>query len=85
MTYNDLDLIGNIVRNDTTLVNYSYLSDGTKLSALDGSGAGLVYRGPFVYRKSSGGNAGSFLAIPYLFSFFQISIHNRRNHNSGNG
>ena len=33
MTYNDLDLIENIVRNDTTLVNYSYLSDGTKLSA----------------------------------------------------
>lgn len=59
MTYNDLDLIGNIVRNDTTLVNYSYLSDGTKLSALDGSGAGLVYRGPFVYRKSSGSNNSS--------------------------
>ena len=63
MTYNDLDLIGNIVRNDTTLVNYSYLSDGTKLSALDGSGEGLVYRGPFVYRKSSGGNAGSSLTL----------------------
>ena len=63
MTYNNLDLIGNIVRNDTTLVNYSYLSDGTKLSALDGSGAGLVYRGPFVYRKSSGGNAGSSLTL----------------------
>ncbi len=63
MIYNDLDLIGNIVRNDTTLVNYSYLSDGTKLSALDGSGAGLVYRGPFVYRKSSGGNAGSSLTL----------------------
>ena len=63
MTYNDLDLIGNIVRNDTTLVNYSYLSDGTKLSALDGSGAGLVYRGPFVYRKSSGSNAGSSLTL----------------------
>ena len=45
------------------LVNYSYLSDGTKLSALDGSGAGLVYRGPFVYRKSSGGNAGSSLTL----------------------
>ena len=63
MTYNDLDLIGNIVRNDTTLVNYSYLSDGTKLSALDGSGEGLVYRGPFVYRKSSGSNASSSLTL----------------------
>lgn len=63
MTYNDLDLIRNIVRNDTTLVNYSYLSDGTKLSALDGSGEGLVYRGPFVYRKSSGSNATSSLTL----------------------
>jgi RHS repeat-associated protein len=35
------------------LANYSYLSDGTKLSATDGSGKGLVYRGTFVYRKSS--------------------------------
>ena len=30
-------------------MNYSYLSDGTKLSALDGNGEGLVYRGPFAY------------------------------------
>ena len=59
LSYNDLDLIGNIVRNDTTLVNYSYLSDGTKLSALDGSGEVLVYRGPFVYRKSAGNNNSS--------------------------
>ena len=53
--YNDLDLVGNISQDDMALVNYSYLSDGTKLSALDGSGAGLVYRGPFVYRTSDGG------------------------------
>ena len=44
-------------------MNYFYLSDGTKLSALDGSGEGLVYRGPFVYRKSSGSNAGSSLTL----------------------
>ena len=44
-------------------MNYSYLSDGTKLSALDGSGEGLVYRGPFVYRKRSGSNAGSSLTL----------------------
>ena len=52
--YNDLDLVGNISQDDMAMVNYSYLSDGTKLSALDGSGAGLVYRGPFVYRTSDG-------------------------------
>ena len=34
------------------MANYSYLSDGTKIEAFDGSGGGLVYRGPFVYRKS---------------------------------
>ena len=44
-------------------MNYFYLSDGTKLSALDVSGEGLVYRGPFVYRKSSGSNAGSSLTL----------------------
>ena len=53
MTYNDIDLLGNIEKDGSTLANYSYLSDGTKLSATDGSGKGLVYRGPFVYRKSS--------------------------------
>ena len=37
-------------------VSYSYLSDGTKLSALKPNGEGLVYRGPFVYRRSSGGS-----------------------------
>ena len=30
---------------------------------MDGSVEGLVYRGPFVYRKSSGGNAGSSLTL----------------------
>ena len=44
------------------MVNYSYLSDGTKLSALDGSGEGLVYRGPFVYRKGAG-NGNSSLTL----------------------
>lgn len=52
--YNDLDLMGKITKNGTALVNYSYLVDGTKLSALQDSGEGLVYRGPFVYRKSTG-------------------------------
>ena len=62
MTYNSLDLVGKISSNGTTLVNYSYLSDGTKLSALDGSGEGLVYRGPFVYRKGAG-NGNSSLTL----------------------
>ena len=49
----------------TNLVNYSYLSDGTKLSALDGSGEGLVYMEPFVYRKGAG-NGNSSLRVSLL-------------------
>ena len=41
----------------STLVNYFYLADGTKTRALDGNGTGLVYRGPFVYRKGSGSSS----------------------------
>ena len=38
-------------------MNYFYLADGTKTRALDESGEGLVYRGPFVYRKGSGSSS----------------------------
>lgn len=50
--YNDLDLIKNIKRNDTTLVNYSYLADGTKDEALSYSNNDIriAYRGPVAYR-----------------------------------
>ena len=49
--YNNLDLVKNIKRNDTTLVNYSYLADGTKVEARRYTiGKWLIYRGPFVYR-----------------------------------
>ena len=34
MTYNSLDLVGKNSSNGANFVNYSYLSDGTKLSAL---------------------------------------------------
>ena len=55
--YNDLDLVGNISRDGTTLVNYFYLADGTKLSALKENGLGLLYRGPFVFRKGTGSSS----------------------------
>ena len=54
--YNSLDLVGNISRNGTTLANYFYLSDGTKTRVLKANGSGLVYRGPFVYRRGSDGS-----------------------------
>ena len=47
----------------TLLVKYSYLADGTKLSALNRNGEGLVYRGPFAYRQSSGGEGNSSLTL----------------------
>ena len=51
-----MDLVAKICSGATTLVNYSYLWNGVKICALKTSGDGLVYRGPFVYRKSSDGN-----------------------------
>ena len=50
--WNHLNLIENISDNGTCLVNYSYLADGTKLSALDDEGDGLLYRGSLIYRKT---------------------------------
>ena len=54
MEYNFLNLVRKVSSDSTVLVNYFYLADGTKLSASDGDGEGLVYRGPFVYRHSAG-------------------------------
>ena len=36
-----------------TIVIYTYLADGTKVSALDASGNGLLYSGAMVFRKDS--------------------------------
>ena len=54
--YNAMDLVTKICSGASTLVNYSYLWNGVKICALKTSGDGLVYRGPFVYRKSSDGD-----------------------------
>ena len=62
--YNVLDLPERISQGTTLKVKYTYLSDGTKVSALDASGAGLVYRGPFTYRRSSGGTL-TFESAPF--------------------
>ena len=56
VAYNTLDLPSRVT--DTAgnvLADYSYTASGTKVGALDASGNGLLYRGPFVYRKGSGG------------------------------
>lgn len=55
INYNYLDLPRKILSTGITRINYCYLADGTKVSALSVGGQGLVYRGPFIYRKTSGG------------------------------
>ena len=51
LTWNDLGLVEKVSLNDTVLVNYSYLADGTKVSALDSEGDGLLHLGSLIYRK----------------------------------
>ena len=56
VTYNAFDLPERISQGTALKAKYTYTADGTKVSALDASGAGLVYRGPFTYRRTSGGS-----------------------------
>ena len=51
LRYNDLNLIEKVMRGDTIVAKYSYLSDGTKLSATDSAGNGLYYSGSLIYTK----------------------------------
>ena len=51
LRYNDLNLIEKVMRGDTIVAKYSYLSDGTKLSATDSAGNGLYYSGSLIYSK----------------------------------
>ena len=59
LTYNHMDLPATVrtipSQGDTVLVKYSYLADGTKLSAMDARGNGILYYGPMVYRRDSTG------------------------------
>ena len=52
LIWNDLGLVEKVSLNGEDLVNYSYLADGTKVSALDGDGDGLLYLGSLIYRKT---------------------------------
>ena len=53
--YNYLNLTRKISGTGGTLVKYSYLANGSKTGAENGSGAGLVYRGSLIYKKASNG------------------------------
>ena len=54
--YNSLNLLEKAVRNDTIVTKYSYLADGTKLSAVNADDCGFAYRGSFTYRADAGGD-----------------------------
>ena len=51
-----MNLPRKISRGDDILVNYVYLADGSKYSALKGDGTGFVYEGSFIYSKDVDGN-----------------------------
>ena len=53
--YNMLNLTERITSGDTTLAEYAYLSDGTRLCAQRGDGSGVQYRGSLIYSKSTDG------------------------------
>ena len=54
--YNSLNLLEKAVRNDTIVTKYSYLADGTKLSAVNADDCGFAYRGSFTYRTDAEAN-----------------------------
>ena len=54
--YNHLNLPRKISRGDDILVNYVYLADGSKYSALKGDGTGFIYEGSFIYKQSENGS-----------------------------
>lgn len=84
LSYNSQNLIEKVTRAGTILAKYVYLSDGTKLSALDVAGNGLVYLGSLVYRKqderlafeSTAFDGGRFVATATgVEPFFHLTDH----------
>ena len=56
LNYNHLNLVSEVGDASGTLAYYTYLSDGTKLSAEKPDDSGTVYRGSLVYSKEGDGN-----------------------------
>ena len=52
ISYNYLNLPAKISQSGNDLAKYSYLANGNKSKAENGSGVGLVYRGSLIYRKA---------------------------------
>ena len=56
LSYNHLNLVSEVGDASGTLAYYTYISDGTKLSAEKPDDSGTVYRGSLVYSKEGNGN-----------------------------
>ena len=54
IVYNEQNLTRRISSGGTTLAEYEYLADGTKLRALDGGGNGYQYRCSLIYTQTAG-------------------------------
>ena len=54
IVYNEQNLTRRISSGGTTLAEYEYLADGSKLRALDGGGNGYQYRGSLIYTQTAG-------------------------------
>ena len=54
IVYNEQNLTRRISSGGTTLAEYEYLADGSKLRALDGGGNGYQYRGSLIYAQTAG-------------------------------
>ena len=57
MQWNRYNLIQKVISGGSVLVNYSYLADGTKVSALRSDGSGLSYQGSLTYTCAGGSPA----------------------------
>ena len=57
LEWNRYSLIKKVSFAGSVLVNYSYLADGTKVSALRSDGSGLMYRGSLTYTCTGGSPA----------------------------
>ena len=64
LEWNRIGLIKKVSDSNGVLVNYSYLADGTKMSALDAEGNGLEYRGSLTFRKDGNTKKLEGIAFP---------------------
>ena len=56
LSYNHLNLVSEVSDASGSMAHYTYISDGTKISAEKPDDSGTVYRGSLVYSKDGNGN-----------------------------